>query len=334
MPRYNRGYMQIRVARALVPVPLLFLTAILVAQKQPLDVQALMQLVRISDPQISPDGHWVAFTAQTVDVAKNTKPKQIYIVSLAGGPRKIADAAEHPRWSPDSKKIAFISDRGGSSQIWMMDADGGNPKQITNLSTEAGGVLYSLDGKNLVFTSEVYPECGADDACNKLKLDAEKNDNVKARTINALLYRHWTTWQGARRSHLLTIPVSGGAAKDLTPGTREVPPFSLEGPDDYAISPDGTEVCYAMNSDEVPAISTNSDLYVVPMAGGPSKKITNNPAADNSPQYSPDGKYIAYRSQARPGYESDRWHLMLLERATGKLTDLTDTLDRWVESFA
>jgi dipeptidyl aminopeptidase/acylaminoacyl peptidase len=327
--------MHIRVPRAFAPVALLFLTAVLGAQKQPFDVQALMQLARISDPQISPDGHWVAFTAQTVDVAKNTKPKQIYVVPLTGGPpRKIADSAERARWAPDSKKIAFLSDRGGSSQIWMMDADGGNQKQITNLSTEAGGVLYSLDGKNLVFTSEVYPECSADDACNKMRLDAEKNKNVKARTINTLLYRHWTTWQGDRRSHLLTIPVAGGAAKDLTPGTRDVPSFSLGGPDDYAISPDGSEVCYAMNSDEVSALSTNSDRYVAPMAGGPSKKITNNLAADNSPQYSPNGKYLAYRAQTRPGYESDRWRLMLLERATGKLTSLTESLDRWVQSFA
>ena len=130
------------------------------------------------------------------------------------------------------------------------------------------------------------------------------------------------------------IPVSGGAAKDLTPGNRDVPPFSLGGPDDYAISPDGTEVCYAMNADDVPAMSTNTDLYVVPIAVGAPKKITINPAADNSPQYSPDGKYLAYRAQSRPGYESDRWRLMMLERATGKLTNLTETQDRWVESFA
>src|SRR5437588_7180097 len=215
-----------------------------------------------------------------------------------------------------------------------MDADGANPRQIIYLTTEAGGVLYSRDGKNLVFTSDVFPECGADDVCNKQKLDAEKNNPVKARPITGLLYRHWTTWQGARRSHLLVVPVSGGAAKDLTPGNRDVPPFSLGSPDDYAISPDGSEVCYAMNSDEVPAISTNSDLYVVPIAGGASKKITMSPAADNSPQYSPDGKYLAYRAQMRAGYESDRWRLMVLERATGHVTNLTASLDRWVESFA
>jgi dipeptidyl aminopeptidase/acylaminoacyl peptidase len=324
--------MHIRVARALLPV---LLIVPLSAQKQPFNAQAMMQLARISDPQLSPDGRSVAFAVQTIDVASNTRPKQIYVVALDGGaPRKIADAAERPRWSPDSRKIAFVSDRGGSSQIWLMDADGANAKQITNLATEVGGVLYAHDGKSLVFTSEVYPECGADDACNKQKLDAEKDNKVKARIINALLYRHWTAWQGPRRSHLLVIPVAGGAAKDLTPGNRDVPPFSLGGPEDYAISPDGTEVCYAINADEVPAISTNTDLYVVPIIGGPPKKITVNPAADNSPQYSPDGKYLAFRAQARPGYESDRWRLMMLERATGKLTNLTETQDRWVESFA
>ena len=155
-----------------------------------------------------------------------------------------------------------------------MDPDGGNAKQVTNLSTEADGQLFSPDGKNLVFTSEVYPECGADDACNKKLLDAEKASKVKARIYTELLYRHWTGWQGKRRSHLLVMPVAGGAAKDLTPGTRDVPPFSLGGPDDYDISPDGKEVCYSMNADPMPATSTNSDLYVVSIAGGQPVKIT------------------------------------------------------------
>src|SRR5205085_10819615 len=125
------------------------------------------------------------------EIANNTKPQQIYIVALNGGvPRKLADAAERARWSPDSERIAFISDRSGSPQVWLMDADGANARQVTNISTETGGVLYSRDGKNLVFTSDVFPECGADDICNQQKLDAEKNHKVKARPINSLLYRH------------------------------------------------------------------------------------------------------------------------------------------------
>src|SRR5437870_12864029 len=155
-----------------------------------------------------------------------------------------------------------------------MDADGANPKQVTSLSTEADGEIFSPDGKNLLFTSAVYPECGADEACNQSAMNAEKSSKVKARIYTDLLYRHWTTWQGKRRSHLMVVPMGGGAVRDLTPGTRDVPPFSLGGPDDYDISPDGQEVCYAMNAEPSQATSTNSDLYVVSIAGGQSQKIT------------------------------------------------------------
>jgi dipeptidyl aminopeptidase/acylaminoacyl peptidase len=309
-----------------------------VAQKRPFDVNALMELKRMSDPQISPDGRWVAFTVQTIDVAANKKPQQIWVVPLQGGsPRQITtegEANQRPRWSPDSRRVAYISDRGGSSQIWLMDPDGGNAKQVTGFATEADGVVFSPDGANLLFTSAVFPECGADDGCNRRLLDAEKNSKVRARIYTELLYRHWTGWQSRRRSHLFAVPVSGGAPKDLTPGTRDVPPFSLGGPDDYDIAPDGKEICFAMNSDPVPAISTNSDLYVVSIAGGETRRITATPGADNSPKYSPDGKYLAYRSQFRGGYESDRWRLMVLERTTGRVTNLTETLDRWVSSFS
>jgi Tol biopolymer transport system component len=117
------------------------------------------------------------------------------------------------------------------------------------------------------------------------------------------------------------------------PARATCPPFSLGSPDDYDISPDGQEVCYSMNADPVPAVSTNADLFVVSIAGGQSRKITSTPGADSSPQYSPDGKYIAWRAQFRAGYESDRWRLMVLERATGRVTGLTENLDRWVNSF-
>ena len=310
------------------------------AQKDPFDAAAMMKLARLSDPQVSPDGKTVAFVVQTINLEANKKPKNIYVVPVAGGTPLLlsssGDTNERPRWSNDGK-IFFISDRSGTPQIWRMEADGSNPKQITSLSTGAGGVLPSPDGKMLLFTSEVFPSCGADDACNKKMLDERKNSKVKARLIDHLLYRHWMAWEDATRSHLLAIPVDGGTAVDLTPGNHVVPPFSLGGPDDYAISPDGKEVCFTMNTDEVGAISTNNDLFVVPVTGenvvNP-RRITPNPASDSSPQYSPDGKYIAFRSQTRPGYESDRQRLLVLERATGKLTPLTETLDRSVNSFA
>ena len=314
----------------------------LFAQKRPFDANALLELKRIGDPQISPDGKTVAFAVQSVDLSANRKPQQIWTVPMAGGaPRQITNQGDHnsrPRWSHDGKRIAYLSDRGGSSQIWLMDPDGANAKQVTSLATEADGEIFAGRGKYLIFSSAVYPECGADDACNKKNLDADKANPVSARVYTELLYRHWDAWESRRRSHLLMVPVDGGPVRDLTPGDAAVPPFSLGGPDDYDVAPDGAELCYAANLDPVGAVSTNTDLFALPLDTAaepkPAVKITANPGADASPRYSPDGKYLAWRAQVRPGYESDRWRLMVLERATGKLTSLTESMDRWVNSFA
>jgi dipeptidyl aminopeptidase/acylaminoacyl peptidase len=317
--------------------------SLLLAQKKPFDASALLQIQRIADPQLSPDGKTVAFAVTLPDVEANKSLHSVWTVPLEGGaPRKIADLADRPRWSPDGKRLYYVSTAGDMSQIWSMNPDGTGASQVTHLSTEADGELVSPDGKYLLVTSNVYPECTAatfsaaatfDDACNQKHLDAEKQSKVKARLITGLLYRHWTAWEGNRRSHLLSVSLADGKVADLSPGTREVPPFSLGGPDDYAISPDGSEVCFAMNTDDIPAAGTNNDLFVVPIQGGKANKITGNPGADNSPLYSPDGKYLAYRSQPRAGYESDRWRLFVLERSSGKLTIPTDAIDRSVNSF-
>jgi dipeptidyl aminopeptidase/acylaminoacyl peptidase len=310
---------------------LALLPGVLFAQKLPFDPNALLKIQRIGDPQISPDGKTVAFSVVIPDVAANKSLHSIWTVPLVGGPpRKLTDNADRPRWSPDGKVIYYVA----SGQIWKMNPDGSSaPTQATNLSTEADGEIVSPDGKYLIVTSNVFPECGADDACNKKLVDAESQNKVKGRLITGLLYRHWTQWQGKTRSHLLSISLENGKAVDLSPGPHDVPPFSLGGPDDYAISPDSKEVCYSMNADDNPATSTNNDLFVVGIEGGQSHKITSNPGADNSPLYSPDGNYLAYRSQARGGYESDKWRLVVIERASGKLTIPTDAIDRAVNSF-
>jgi dipeptidyl aminopeptidase/acylaminoacyl peptidase len=306
----------------------------LLAQKKPFDADALLKIQRIGDPQISPDGKTVAFSVATPDLPGNASTHSVWSVPLAGGtPRKLADQAHRPRWSPDGKRIFYTGTSSGTSQIWSMNADGSGASQITRLATEAAGEIVSRDGKYLVVTSDVYPDCGADDACNAKRLDADKNNKVQARLITDLLYRHWTAWQGKTRSHLLSIALADGKAVDLTPGDKVVPPFSLGGPDDYTISPDSHDVCFAMNSDAVPATSTNSDLYIVPTAGGPPQRMTQTPGADDSPQYSPDGRYLAYRSQMRAGVESDKWRLLVVELATGKLSLPIDAVDRSVASF-
>lgn len=301
----------------------------------------MLKLARISEPALSPDGTQVAFTVQTIDVPNNTKPTQIYVVPLAGGtPRQLTREGSsngRPRWSPDSKSIYFISNRTGKSQVWSMNADGSQPRQMTKISTEASGVLVAPNGERILFLSSVYPDCGADDACNARRADEEEKSKVKARIYTSLLYRHWTEWRGQRRQHLFSSKTDGTDVKELTPGQFDVPPFSLGGPDDYTISPDSIEVAFTMNVDIDAASSTNSDIYVVPLTG-PEKpadvrKITSGLGADASPAYSPDGRLLAFRSQSRAGIESDRWRLMVLDRASGRTSSLTDGIDRWVGSF-
>ena len=336
------------------------------AQKRPFDVETLLRIQRIGDPVLSPDGRQVAFTVQTVDFEKNSKPTQIYVVPSGGGaPRQLTrDGSTNtdPRWSPDSKLIYFVSNRPvgaffysgpasgvaavanqaaiPSSQIWVMNADGSAPRRVTQLSTEASGLLLSPDGQKIVFLSSVYPDCksglatGAfDDACNKRNIDADAKSLVKAHIYTSLLYRHWNEWQGPRRQHLLVANIDGTDVRDLTPVPYDVPPFSLGGPRGYTISPDSLELAYVSNTDAELATSTNSDIYVVPLTGGDSKRITLSPGGDAGPAYSPDGKYLAFLSQFKPGYESDRWRLQVLERATGRTTNLTESIDRWVQSF-
>jgi len=305
----------------------------------------MMQLKRINEPTVSPDSKWVAFSAIDVNLDANTMTPHLWIVPVAGGEAKrltpIDGAGEdRPRFSPDGKRVIFESPRnGGSPQIYVQDFDTANgaltgeARQVTTISTEASGGIWSPDGKNLLFVSGVFPDC-KDDTCNKQRDEERAKSKVKALTFEHLMFRHWSAYDNGKRSHLFIVPIEGGVARDITPGEHDVPPFSLGGQDQYVFSPDGKDVVYTSNVDEVQATSTNSELFIVPAIGGTPKKITTNPGSDSTPIYSHDGKYIAYRSQLRGGYESDRFRLMLYETATGKITDVSPNFDRWVGSIA
>jgi dipeptidyl aminopeptidase/acylaminoacyl peptidase len=313
------------------------------ADKRFLSFDDLMKIQRVADPQTSPDGKWIAYTVTAVDKDKNTRNSDIWLAPAAGGePRQITRSPgsdERPRWLPDSKEIAFVSTRDGSSQIYVLAIKGGEPRRVTSIATEAGGLVLGPDGKNLLFTSDVYPECDSGDSqkaldCNAAKKKSAEQSKVKAHIATRLLFRHWTEWKDGRRSHLFLMPLDGSQLpRDITPGDHDVPPFSLGNPDDYAFSPDGKEVCYSSNHDLHEELSTNADLFIYSPASGETKKITTNPAYDGTPRYSSDGRFIAYRAQLRPGYESDRFRLMLYYRTTGQHQNLTEGFDRWIDSF-
>ncbi len=285
---------------------------------------------RVSDPQISPDGERIAYTVTTYDKQENKGNSDIWIVSIDGGePAQLTNSPKgdsYPRWSPDGRQIAFVSSRTGAPQGWRIPAYGGEAKQITTISTGASGPEWSPDGASLLFTSEVHPDC-PNDSCNKTR-DAEREESkVQARLIDKLLYRHWNSWREGKVSHLFIVPDSGGVGTDLTPGEHDVPPLALGGGLDYTFSPDGNEICFVRNTDPVVAVSTNNDLFTIPAQGGTPKRITSNKANDNQPVYSPDGRYIAYHAMGRPGFEADRYQLMLYDRQSGETKSLTRDLD-------
>jgi len=344
----------------------------------------MMKLKRVDEPVPSPDGKWVVFSATDVDLEADTKISHLWVVPANGGESKRLNETpnheERPRFSPDGKRLIWTSKATDPAQLWMCDFDteagklAGPPHQVTNISTGADGGIWSPDGKNVVFVSAVYPDC-KDDGCNKQRDEELKKSKVKAKIFTRLLYRHWSSFTEFKRSHLFVVSadanltgltgqvsmgqqVSSSEPRDLTPGDHDVPPFHLGGQDMYAISPDGQELAYTSNIDEVGATSTNNEIFVVPLsassvAAGVSpagssgglpgtaattapqpRKISTSPGADTTPLYSPDGKYLAWRSQARAGFEADKWRLMVQDRKSGQTRDLTEKFERSVGSLA
>jgi len=308
------------------------------SSKHPITFTDMIGMHRIAEPEISRDGKWIAYTVTTPDMDANRGASNIWIVSTAGGTEMQLTRSGHdssPVWSPDGKTLAFLSSRSGVSQVYLLSMDGGEAHPLTKLSTGADIVKWSPDGKALAFTSSVYPDC-KDDECNS-KRDAEKEKNkVKAHVAERLLYRHWTHWNEGKRSHLFVIPADGSTApRDLTLGADyDIPPDERGGPGDINFSPDSKELCFTAVTDRMEAISTNADLFIVPIAGGEAKRITTQQGFDGNPVYSSDGKFIAYHAQLTPGYEADRWRVMLYDRQSGKRENLTEGFDRSAEELA
>jgi dipeptidyl aminopeptidase/acylaminoacyl peptidase len=296
----------------------------------------MIKLHRVGAPQISTDGKWVAYAVATPDMDANRNASNLWMVSTdSGAPIQLTQSGRDtsPVWSPDGKMLAFISSRSGESQVYVLPMDGGEAHAWTHLSTGADVVKWSPDGKTIAFTSSVYLDC-KDDACNKARQEAKEKNKVKAHVAESLLYRHWNHWTEGKRSHLFVVPApvsaaqteASGAPRDLTAGANyDVPPDVRGDENDLNFSPDGSEICFTAVTEKIEAISTNADLFLVPVAGGEPKRITKNPGYDGNPVYSPDGKYIAYHAQLTNGYEADRWRVWLYDRQGEKNENLTET---------
>jgi dipeptidyl aminopeptidase/acylaminoacyl peptidase len=308
--------------------------------KRPMTIDDLITTVRVADPQLSHDGKRVAFTRTTTALETGRRNSDIWVVPADGSsPGRLligGDRTENTaRFTPDGKRIVFISSRDGAAQIYVADADGRDPKPVTKLSGGVQGpIVVSPDGKKVAFVSDVFPQC-RDEECNKRAKEALERDPVKVRVLTSLPYRHWDEWRTNQRHHIFVADIDGGETRDITPGDFDSPPHFYED-GAIAFAPDSRSVAFVSNRDgkDKEMMTTNQDVWLAPISGGEAKKVTMNAAADQQPLFSPDGKILAIKSQRRPGFEADRWYLDLYDPSTGAKRTLFESPDLSVEEFA
>jgi len=314
-------------------------------KKRSMTVNDLFKFKRVADPQISPDGKLVAYqVTEVLDVDANKTQTHIWVAATDGKtpPRQLTSSGKrdaHPRWSPDGSKILFESTRGGTPQLYVLDlAHGGEAKKLTDVSTGAGNGVWSPDGAHVAFVSAVYPEFSElpfaeSDKKNKEKAEAAEKNPVKAKVFTKLFYRHWDEYVGDKRQHLFVLQVAyrdvdspqfadGRLPKweprDVTPGDRDAYPTSttFSSSVDFTFTPDGKHLVFTAVPEKHEAWSTNYDLCRVSIDNTSPKWETltkDNPAADSGPQFSPDGKKLAWRAQKKAGYEADKWDILVAD---------------------
>ena len=301
-------------------------------EKKTITFEDFFSMQRLGTVAVSPDGRLIAYTLSVPDIETNKIKTDIWLMDIQTKNSKpltnAPSSSSAPAWSPDSKFLFFNR----SGQIWKIAVDGGEAATVTSFAAGASGAVLNGAGTKMLFTAEVYPDC-EDEDCNKKKMDEAENSKVKARIIDGLLYRHWNRWLEGKRSHVFMAGIDGQNVQDMTPGDYDAPPLSLGSSHDYTFSPDGKEICFVRNTDEMVAASTNNDLFIATLPEGTITRLTENKANDNHPVYSPDGKYIAFASMSRPGFEADKQRLMLYDRGKKTFTDLTENFTLSVGSI-
>ena len=304
-------------------------------ETHPFSVHDILAMDQLSDPQVSPDGKLVVFVLQKTDLEENCGRTDLWLVSVDGaGLRRLTSHPSedfNPRWAPDGQSICFLSKRTESSQIWRIRIDGGEAEQITDQSLDIGNLIVSPDGKHIAFTMEVFPDCNTP-ARTKDRLDEIKQRKTSGRIYERILVRHWDAWKDGRRSHLFVMPSAGGEAVDVMQGMdADTPSKPLGGPEEITFTPDSNGVIFtARDAGPEEPWSTDFDLYYAPIDGAkkPECLTEKNEAWDTNPVFSPDGKTLAYSAMARPGYESDRYRIILQPWPAGQRRVLTETWDR------
>jgi dipeptidyl aminopeptidase/acylaminoacyl peptidase len=319
---------------------ILILTTISLAQSQrPITADDLWSMKRVSSVTVSPDGNTIAFVLRVYDMDANSGQSDIWLINSDGSNLRVLKNSEgnetQPEFLNDGKTISYRY----KSQIWTCDYEGNNTKQITNFYSGASGVRWSTDGEKLLFTSYVYPECMTQE-CNESKDKQIAESKITAKVFDELLYRHWDDWRGPKRSHLFLYDLKNDKYTDLSLSSKyDVPAFALGSSNDYNFSPDGNQVVFTMNKSDFLATSTDNDVFIMNLSDikdkyiTPYTKISLSKGNDNQPVYSPDGKYIAFRSMARSGFEADRQVLKIYDRLANEVLDISDAYDISIGSF-
>jgi dipeptidyl aminopeptidase/acylaminoacyl peptidase len=302
-------------------LPASLVPRLLPAQRRAIAFEDFIALKGVSDPQLSPDGKWVAYTVATPSLQENRGISRVWVAEVATGrSRQLTGGPgsdRQPRWSPDGKTLAFISTREGGSQVWLLPSGGGDARKLSSLDDGASDPVWLPGGTGLLVVSDIkWPTEPEIDRRN----GAFPTD---ARIWTSLFWRHWDEFRAGKRQHVFRVDVATGKATDLTPVDHDVPAIATGGNGDVAVSPDGREVAVALHGDSIVADNTNVDIYLLTPDGGGMRAITTNRGADNTPRYSPDGQWLAYVSMERPGFEADRLRLMLVGRPGGQVVEAT-----------
>lgn len=321
--------------RILIGLLILALNSSVQADKINFDI--LYSVPRCSNPQISPLGDRVAFVLNTSDPANNKRESHLWLMNIDGSDQRQLTygptSERQPQWMPDGESILFMTNRKDGNQVWLLSMAGGEARQLTHLQAGIKDFKYAPSDNRLLIVSSAYPDC-LTDSCNQARAVEHADNPVQARVYESLMFRRYGGWNDGRINRLFTVDMSGGEAVPLFANTFDVPTTYLGGYfGDFAVSPMGPEICFAMCTDTMPAVRVDNNLYVIDHLGATPEPITDNPGLDGSPRYSPDGRYIAYHQKARAGYESDQNDLMLYDTKTQKRENKTLAFDRSVGEF-